>query len=206
MWRWGTKLELLPFPSSSTCWHVGLSAICGTQSSWKGRGCQVLMKAQNYRVKNLEKNRHKDSPEVSTASWEHLPTAGRLLPCHPAAWQHQAEPCRLPPPVWKHRRMAVRACSWGWGWCSFGENSSCGLGGPCSCKDCRDSHPPVLPSGQSCPSLFRVLTCARFQRGMLVTNPPVPFGAVVTPCGLGQQCTLLLAAALITLWQWEPQS
>lgn len=27
------------------------------------------------------------------------------------------------------------------------ENSSCGLGGPCSRKDCRDSHPPVPPSG-----------------------------------------------------------
>ena len=76
VWTWGTKLELLPFPFSSMCWHTGLSAVCGTRSSRKGGGCQVLMKAQNYRVKNQEKNRHKDSPEVSTAGWEHLLAAG----------------------------------------------------------------------------------------------------------------------------------
>lgn len=103
VWTWGTKLELLPFPL--TCWHAGLSAVCGTRSSRKGGGCQVLMKAQNYRVKNQEKNRHKDSPEFSIAGWEHLLAAGWLQSRHPAARQHQAEPCRHPllfgsPPGW----------------------------------------------------------------------------------------------------------
>lgn len=31
----------------------------------------MLTKAQSYRVKNQEKNRHKDFPEASTAVWEH---------------------------------------------------------------------------------------------------------------------------------------
>lgn len=65
---------------------------------------------------------------------------------------------------------------------------------------------PIPSPGQSCPSLFRVLTCARFQQGVLVTNPPVPFRAVVMPCGLGEQHTLMLAVALITWQQQEPQS
>lgn len=46
----------------------------------------------------------------------------------------------------------------------------------CCCRDCRDSHPPCR---LSCPSLFRVLTCARFQHGIPVTHPPAPSRA---PC------------------------
>lgn len=38
--------------------------------------------------------------------------------------------------------MAVRNGSWGWDQSSSGENSSCDLGEPCSCKECLDSRPP----------------------------------------------------------------
>lgn len=76
----------------------------------------------------------------------------------------------------------LRAGSWGRS-CS-GEKSSCGLGGPCSCRDSLRAKPSFLAHSPD--------TC-RSRRGVLalVTHPPARLGTAVTPRGLGQQHTVL---------------